>query len=384
MARLIVASSTQAKSDGPGFLVDRKFLTGMEMYARSWEGPVQALLPLSDTAAPYAGPYRQGDMGFELLTWRPGSGSVAEAVAGADLVMASGDDHAQLDLWKSHRRVVYMIEYTLEARLDILRLDRAGQPLRHARSYAWNLATERRRRRALREAVGLQANGYPAWDAYGALNRRSMIYLDNRIDATLFATDGEQAARRDRRLRGEPIRLVHSGRLERLKGSQDLVAICGHLRSLGVPFRLDIFGGGSLADGLKAEFAAFDGAVTMHGMVDFMTELVPYCRAQADVFLSCHRQSDPSCTYLEAYGCGLPVLGYDNAMLAALARESGAARTAPMADKRALAGIIAQVAGDPHRLAGMSDKALGFAKEHSFEREFGKRIDHLELCLGAA
>ena len=43
------------------------------------------------------------------------------------------------------------------------------------------------------------------------------------------------------------------------------------------------------------------------GVVDFETELVPFTRQNADIFLGCHRQSDPSCTYLEAMGCGVAV-----------------------------------------------------------------------------
>ena len=57
----------------------------------------------------------------------------------------------------------------------------------------------------------------------------------------------------------------------------------------------------------------------------FESELVPWMRQEADIFLSCHRQDDPSCAYLEAMGCGLPVLGYelpDAAQRAALGIQS--------------------------------------------------------------
>ena len=110
---------------------------------------------------------------------------------------------------------------------------------------------------------------------------------------------------------------------------------------------------------------------------------MPYCRSQADVFLSCHRQSDPSCTYVEAFGCGLPVVGYDNRMLSALARESGAAVAAPMANTRILAQKVVELASNPHRSLEMSDKALAFSRLHSFECEFAKRIEHLKSCVGA-
>jgi colanic acid/amylovoran biosynthesis glycosyltransferase len=33
-----------------------------------------------------------------------------------------------------------------------------------------------------------------------------------------------------------------------------------------------------------------------------------------DVFVCCHIQIDPPCTYLESYGAGLPIVGYANRM----------------------------------------------------------------------
>lgn len=30
------------------------------------------------------------------------------------------------------------------------------------------------------------------------------------------------------------------------------------------------------------------------------------------IIKGCHRQGDPSCTYLETYACGMPIVGYNN------------------------------------------------------------------------
>jgi hypothetical protein len=67
------------------------------------------------------------------------------------------------------------------------------------------------------------------------------------------------------------------------------------------------------------------GRVRLHGAVDFDTALVPFTRTGADMFLGCHRQSDPSCTYLEATGCGVAIAGHDNRIWSGLnaAAEAG-------------------------------------------------------------
>src|SRR5690606_8215642 len=101
-----------------------------------------------------------------------------------------------------------------------------------------------------------------------------------------------------------------------------------------------------------------------HEPVPFEEELVPALRASADLFLSCHRQSDPSCSYLEAMGCGLAVLGYDNAMWSRLAAESGGGRVVRMGDVASLAASIAAWAADRPSLIAAGERALAYARAH--------------------
>ena len=86
----------------------------------------------------------------------------------------------------------------------------------------------------------------------------------------------------------------------------------------------------SLAFGERA--GGLSDRVRLHGPVPFETRLVPLSRQTADVFVSCHVQSDPSCTYLEAMGCGLPVVGFANRMLAALVAAAVAMLAWPVND----------------------------------------------------
>src|SRR5690606_34570637 len=95
----------------------------------------------------------------------------------------------------------------------------------------------------------------------------------------------------------------------------------------------------------------------------------------ADVFLSCHRQGDPSCTYLESMGCGTPIVGYDNEMWRELSVASGGGWTVRMGDVDAIVRRLASLTTEDILSAGAS--ALAFAKAHDFDQEFRRRMEHL-------
>ena len=76
-------------------------------------------------------------------------------------------------------------------------------------------------------------------------------------------------------------------------------------------------------------------------------------------------------------GCGVPVLGYDNAMWRRLAEVSGAGWVRPMAQPEALAKAIAELAQDRQTLIHAATRARAFAAAHDFEAEFSRRMAHL-------
>ncbi|MFN4129668.1 MAG: glycosyltransferase [Paracoccaceae bacterium] len=170
---------------------------------------------------------------------------------------------------------------------------------------------------------------------------------------------------------------MYSGRLEPMKGAQDLVPLATALASGGCRFELDIFGDGSLRDPIARGIAnqGLSDRVRLHGNVDFATALIPWQRQQADLFISCHRQGDPSCTYIESMGCGLPVAGYANEMWGPLCRESGADWADPVGNVAALA---ARISTTPRTaIAAAAAAALGFARRHDFDTELNGRMKHL-------
>lgn len=387
---LMIAPAPVQRLPGGRLRLDAKFVEGMRAHQALWDGPCRVIL-WEGGAIPFGLELGEGEVGFDLTILPRGAPVAAAHLAGAGVVLASADMAETLDLAgpaaSVGAKLVYGVEYTLATRLRIVALDRALSWPRKLRSVLWHLGQERRRRRAFQAAAGLQLNGYPAEAAYAALSPAPMLYLDGRMRAAMMAGPAQMAARAANLAGGGPLRLVHSGRLEALKGAQDLVPVARALVAVGVDFTLDIFGTGALEAEIAQGIAAhgLSGRMRLHAPLPFEEGLVPHLRDMADVFLSCHRQADPSCSYLEAMGCGLPVVGYDNAMWGRMAQVSGAGWAVPMGRPQALA---ARIAGLPRtEIAAASTRALAFAQAHDFEKEFSRRMQHLTdmaLSVGAS
>ncbi|MDR7126027.1 glycosyltransferase [Pseudotabrizicola sp. 4114] len=355
--------------------LDVKYVEGMRAHCALWEGPVSAVVWEGASAVPFGAEYAPDELGFALTVLPAGA---ALPALGADLIAVPADMAQALVLAWGPVPVVFVVEYTIGTRLRIVALDRGRGMARKGWSALWNLAVERRRRAAFRRAAGVQCNGYPAFDAYAGLNPRTLLYLDGRMRRTMMASAQDMAARAAHQ---GPLRLVHSGRLEPMKGAQDLVPVARALVAAGVEFTLDVFGTGALEAEVRAGADALGGRLRLHAPVDFETALVPWMRRHADLFLSCHRQADPSCSYLESLGCGVPVLGYANEMWGRMATETGGGWAVPLGDRRALSDRIIRLAGNRAELVRAATAGLSFAQAHDFESEFAARMAHFAACL---
>ena len=335
--------------------------------------------------SPFGADYSVEDLPFSLRVIGPRQAIKPDDLAEADLIYASADDSTALNLVPLARaagaRIVYSLEYTLQTRLQILALDNQRSLPRKLRSLVWHLQQERARRHALRQADAIQFNGYPATSRYEGLNANRLLYLDGRMTADLLATADDMAARREYLRANKPLRLIHSGRLERMKGSHDLLPLMRQLRRLGVDAVLDIYGTGSEAGAIAAGLGEFGGTVRLHDPVDFQTELTRINRQAADIFLSCHRQSGPSCSYIEAMGGGLAVAGYANRMWREMAQKSGAGPAVRLGAVTKLAGAIRELDRDREALITLCDNALAFASQHLFEDVLSRRMTHLRSVL---
>lgn len=380
---LVVVSSAPIAPDGERFYMDIKAIEGLKLYARYWPGRVRSVARIGDIGQiPFGRWYETAELPFEVLSLPTDATAAAAApfAAGAAAVLASGDNHRDLDFVDVvEAPVVFVIENPMWTTYDIIRL--SGAPVvRRLRTLVWLLLNERRRRRAFRRAAGIQANGTPAFEAYRRVNADPLQYFDTRLSRDDFIGRDGADAKAERILAGQPLRLAFSGRLEPIKGADHLVPVMKALRRAGpCAVTLDVYGDGSLRGEMQRQIdaAGLGESVRLRGALDFETELVPTMKQSVDAFLCCHRQADPSCTYLETLGCGTPIVGYLNNAFAGVLTLGPCGAGVPMDDIEGLAAAIRRLDADRPRLAGLIRGAAEVAGTRLFEDVFAARIEHL-------
>jgi glycosyltransferase involved in cell wall biosynthesis len=142
---------------------------------------------------------------------------------------------------------------------------------------------------------------------------------------------------------------------------------------------MHIFGAGELENEMKAAIIKHELAanVIMGGVLNFESELIPRISKECDLFVCCHRQGDPSCTYIETLCCGVPIVGYSNEAFSGIMKCSEIGYEVPINNFKALAKIIACLDSDRGRLISLSYNSVDFAKKHLFEENFTRRIAQL-------
>jgi glycosyltransferase involved in cell wall biosynthesis len=365
-------------------VVTRKFLTGAAEFARHWPGQVTTLIHKGDTSSGDFDPVEVGSSedGVAIET-RPTDRTALRARLSKAAVVLCLLSRAELPTLRLCRDlgvpVVFISEYSPLTERQILDAEFGMHPLRRLRRHLWLWRTERMRRAALPLADGLQCSGTPAWHAYGDLCRDTMLFFDNRVRAAEVADDAVLAARAERLRRRNPLRLVFGGRFVAMKGVMDLPRVAADLRRRGVAFSMDVIGDGPLAAPLRARIteAGLDPQMRVLGPQDFQTGWLPSLRLNADLFVCCHPQGDPSSTYPEVMSCGVPIAGYDNEAFRGIVAQSGTGWLAPLHDAAALAGEIAGLDADREALVDAGRRARDFGAACSFEVTYRARAVHL-------
>jgi len=342
------------RADG-SYLVTKKFVEGMAFYAKAWDGPVVALMPVVDEASDNLDSVvvDPATLPFTIEVMRSSRrADVVEALRGAGVVMG-GPFHWLRDVSSLCAEAgvpsVYNTEYSLTTRLQIV-MANSRNPLRLARRSVWEVGEELMHyRRELAAADGVQCNGTPTYDAYKDLTPDPLLYFDTRVFESEVASDEELERANVRRRQGRPLQLAFSGRLNATKGVGDLIKVASELDRLKVPFALSIFGAGSLEQEMRLQ-------VQRRGLADRV--ILP--------------------GVLDA---GVPIVGYANAAFAGLVRgrKIGPAIgwTVPLGDVRRMAEQIALLSRQREMLIEGARAALTFARQHTFERTFRRRVDHL-------
>lgn len=132
--------------------------------------------------------------------------------------------------------------------------------------------------------------------------RENVLVLPNGIDL-------EQYEPHAPRTTNGPLRILFLGRLAHEKGVDVLLDACAVLHRDGVPFRLDLVGGGPLAERLQSRAAEADlgDVVSFRGAFSHAETKAFF--ADADVVCVPSRSEGQPLVVLEALAAGLPVIG---------------------------------------------------------------------------
>jgi glycosyltransferase involved in cell wall biosynthesis len=362
-------------------LLTQKFLEGMALYKELWGGPLTLVCRRAEQASDNLDnvEVEMGSAPFRTVCTDALDQSVQEVADSRSLVLASVNFTNLSAICRAKGiPCVYISEYTLLTRVQIAR-EIQRTPLHGWWHALREFRLERAQKKAITISSGIQCNGTPTYQAYQALTPQPLLYFDTRISEDLMAPAPLLEERFARLRRDKKLHLVFSGRLKRMKGVHHLPQVAVHLRKLDIPFEMSVCGDGELGSQLRSEIEGLglQDSFKLMGNLDFKSELIPFVTKHADLFVCCHVQGDPSCTYLETMACGVPIVGYSNEAFEGLVQAAGAGWATPLHRPTDLAEQIASLHRDPEKIRAASERSLAFAREHTFEKTFRRRIDHL-------
>ncbi|MBD2778381.1 glycosyltransferase family 4 protein [Iningainema sp. BLCCT55] len=363
----------------------RKFLDEMLKFSSLWPGKMRLLIEqdpkkteLLETVT-----IKISELPFKLIVVSFKDLSPAVLLEDTNIVYSAvSPKHNHISQYCKQGNVpcVYISECTLKARKQMKAFN-IKNPIRLWRNYLWEDNQEKKHLLSIVLANGIQCNGTPTYEEYRQINSNALLYFDNRVNDDLLAKPEEIEERTQYLCENkQPIRLCFSGRLIKMKGADHLIDIAQHLKQLEVQFQMFICGDGDLKDKMQKRISASDlnNDVKMMGMLPFKKQLLPFLKKNVDVFVCCHIQSDPSCTYLETMSCGVPIIGYANEAFLGVVKYSQAGWLIDIDQPRLLANKLVELNKNRQAIKDMSFLALKFAQEHTFEKTYERRLKHIE------
>lgn len=378
--------------DAERVTLTQKFVDGMARYCALWPGPVKVIVTANGVQSNNLDnvTVRLDALPFEVEVSSLERQDLESKFAGAGLVLA-GPDYRIPDLIAVCRAAevpcVNLTELTLTTRMQIARLHTPSR-YRLLRKALWELNQERLNYQVIARSAGIQCNGIPTYKAYKRVSRNALLFFDTRTERAMYATEEDMTRRKERLFSGKPLTLLFSGRLIPMKGAEDLIDVASHLKRMGFAFRFLIAGDGSSLEAMRARIAREQlHEVELLGVLPFGSGLMPLARREADLFVCCHRQGDPSCTYLETLSAGVPIVGFTNEAFRGLLEYAQIGAGAPVGASDELARRIASLTRE--QLWDFAQNGLQFASGHDFESTFERRVAHMvnaaeEYRLGRA
>jgi colanic acid/amylovoran biosynthesis glycosyltransferase len=390
MNNLVMVHANHARIDGDILTIDRKFHIGMKDYAEKIKAPLVTLNPQAARDASIMDPVelKVSELPYRIVAipyggnWRPLPSAITllkKEISPATLVYGGyGDGMGATAI--AHAcgvRYILILEYDLKTQIMATTMQVNGKLRRAIRAARTTWSYYKAGLPEMRRAHSVHCNGYPIYDVAMSENLNALLYLDSRMSSGMIMSQEELSDRLAERC-DKPLRLLYSGRYEAMKGAVDAVKVGLECLAMGIEIEMHCYGQGSLAAEMRELAQRSNSRIVIHDAVPY-PDLVKIART-FDLFVCCHVQNDPSCTYLESFGAGLPIVGYANRMWERLCDASGAGLCSAIGKPHLVAADIQQFKNHA-TLSGKSVKALNFARAHSYETEHGKRIEALNEVL---
>lgn len=373
---LTMVHGNAARVENGIFHVDRKFLTGMRYYAKVLGCPLTTvhpeILPNENIMDLVQVPCSELDFNVTTVDFYDLTGKekpkIEKLVRQSKLVYGSSRHFADISA-KNRIPYIMILEHDLSTKISV-----ASNGIDNRFRGGWRAIKGIfehyfRDISAMRNAHSLHCNGYPAFEATKRFNENRLLYLDSRMTSNEVIQESVLEVRLAE-LRKRPIRLLYSGRYEKIKGASDAVRVAVECQKLGLDIEFHSYGQGSLRDDMQrlVNTAPSPDRIHIHDAIPY-PELVERSR-EFDLFISCHIQNDPSCTYIETFGSGLPIIGYANAMFQRLSKKSKVGFATRLGDPVRVAEKVAYLMGDIDLLSVMSRRARAFCLEHVLRKSF--------------
>ncbi len=385
MARLAIVLSAVLVDDTAGrprIALSDKTLSGLRGFQARWPGPMLAVgPPVSQDVSMNLGTawYDPADLDVDVRAAEPGQ-VLAHWAPDVVQLSLSGRDRPLLDALTTPAVVV--AENPPRERLRYAIADGATGP-------RWRMAAGAARqsvalRRMVSRAAALACNGWAAWGAYAGVARRHtavppLLYFDHRLSAQRVSEARDRLS--TPRDAASPLRLGFSGRLHESKGPRYAVAASEALARRGVEHTLTVFGDGPQDAALRRMAGP---QVRFAGSVPFEPVWTSRVGTEVDVMVLPHIQGDPSGTYLESAGLGVPIAGFANSALRGHVEHGHFGWTVPVGRADALTDRLAELNSHREEIRRAALAGVDFATRHTAEGELDRRVEQFLAVHAAA
>lgn len=265
-------------------------------------------------------------------------------------------------------KVVYLVENPPSVRKTIYSIETAGK-MSYISRMRVNIGMWRQElaaRRVFKRAVGLQCNGEAASATYGKYSNNSLTFYDHRVESVHHDSQHKKSPQ-------SKFSVSFSGRIVPIKGSRYMAELSHELYRLDPSITFYVMGDGEDRQKVLDEAAP---NLVYKGFMGYSSEWEPFVQENVDLMVFPHPQGDPSMTYYEALGQGVPVVAFSNETSDFL-RLQGAAWTVPSGDVKELARCINELAHNPAEVEAKARAARDFMRKNLYQDTVARRMEHL-------